>query len=87
MSVKNYNKLDISKDLSKKKGFSLLYSKKLIDESCACSDSWVREAMQYQSYVYIFFSITSFLVLLAKLLIGDDYRELIKIQKVLTNKK
>ena len=32
MSVKNYNKLDISKDLSKKKGFSLLYSKKLIDE-------------------------------------------------------
>ena len=64
-----------------------LYSKKLIDESCACSDSWVREAMQYQSYVYIFFSITSFLVLLAKLLIGDDYRELIKIQKVLTNKK
>ena len=32
MSVKNYNKLDISKNLSKKKGFSLLYSKKVIDE-------------------------------------------------------
>ena len=32
MSVKNYNKLDISKNLSKKKGFSLLFSKKIVDE-------------------------------------------------------
>ena len=64
-----------------------LYSKKLIDESCACSESWLREAMQYQSYVYIFFSITSFLVVITKLLVGNDYRELIKIQKVLTNRK
>ena len=32
MSVKNYNKLDISKNLSEKKGFSLLFSKKIVDE-------------------------------------------------------
>ncbi len=64
-----------------------LYSKKLIDESCKCSESWVRDAMQYQSYVYIFFSITSFLVLVAKLIIGNDYKELIKIQKVLSRRK
>ena len=64
-----------------------LYSKKLIDESCACSESWVREAMQYQSYIYIFFSVLSFLILIAKLLIGDNYKDLIKIQKVLSNRK
>lgn len=64
-----------------------LYSKKLIDESCSCSESWVREAMQYQSYIYIFFSGLSFLILVAKLLIGDNYKDLIKIQKVLSNRK
>ena len=64
-----------------------LYSKKLIDEACDCSESWVREAMQYQSYIYIFFSVLSFLVLITKLLIGNDYKELIKIQKVLSNRK
>ena len=36
------------------------YSKKLIDESCKCSESWVREAMQYHSYVYIGLCFVSF---------------------------
>lgn len=63
-----------------------LYSKKLIDESCKCSESWVREAMQYQSYVYIFFSILSFLVFIAKIIIGNDTKELRKITSVLRKK-
>ena len=65
-----------------------LYSKKLIDESCACSDSWVREAMQYQSYVYILLSVISLMVFIVKLLIGkDDTKDLLKIIKVLANNK
>ena len=62
-----------------------LYSKKLIDESCKCSESWVREAMQYQSYVYIFFSIISFLIFIAKIVLGNDIKEIKKISRVLRN--
>ena len=68
-------------------GILFLYSKKLIDESCKCSESWVREAMQYQSYVYIFFSVISFLVFIAKLVLGNDVKEIRKITKVLKNNK
>ena len=62
-----------------------LYSKKLINESCKCSESWVREAMQYQSYVYIFFSIISFLIFIAKIVLGNDIKEIKKISRVLRN--
>ena len=55
------------------------YSKKLIEESCRCSESWVREAMQYQSYVYIGLSISSLIIFLIKLLIGNDKREVFKL--------
>lgn len=60
-----------------------LYSKKLIDESCECSQSWVRDAMQYQSYVYIGLSISSFFLILIKLLLGDDKKELQKLLKAI----
>jgi hypothetical protein len=60
------------------------YSKKLIDESCECSESWVREAMQYQSYVYIFISFFSLLFFLLKLLINkDNSKELITLIKAM----
>ena len=55
------------------------YSSKLIDESCKCSEGWVRDAMQYQSYIYISISIISIIVFLAKLLIGNDKREITKL--------
>tara|TARA_B100000123_G_C25724386_1_gene426135 strand:- start:686 stop:1192 length:507 start_codon:yes stop_codon:yes gene_type:complete len=64
-----------------------LYSKKLIDESCKCSESWVREAMQYQSYVYIFFSIISFLIFIAKIIVGNDMKDFKKVASILRNKK
>ena len=62
-----------------------LYSKKLIDESRKCSESWVREAMQYQSYVYIFFSIISFLIFIAKIVLGNETKEIKNISRVLRN--
>ena len=55
------------------------YSSKLIDESCKCSEGWVRDAMQYQSYIYISISIISIIVFLAKLLIGNNKREIAKL--------
>ena len=61
-------------------GFLLFsYSSKLIDESCKCSEGWVRDAMQYQSYIYISISIISIIVFLAKLLIGNNKREMAKL--------
>ena len=67
-------------------GFLLFfYSKKLIDESCECSESWVREAMRYQSYVYISLSVISILLFLTKLLIGNDKREVFKLINALRN--
>tara|TARA_B100000963_G_C22598245_1_gene658928 strand:+ start:829 stop:1293 length:465 start_codon:yes stop_codon:yes gene_type:complete len=67
-------------------GFLLFfYSKKLIDESCECSESWVRDAMQYQSYVYISLSVISILLFLTKLLIGNDKREVFKLINALRN--
>lgn len=67
-------------------GFLLFfYSKKLIDESCECSESWVRDAMQYQSYVYISLSVISILLFLIKLLIGNDKREVFKLINALRN--
>jgi len=68
-------------------GILFLYSKKLIDESCICSDTWVREAMQYHSYIYISLSIISFLLLLIKLLIGGDTREIYKLLHAMKNIK
>ncbi len=62
------------------------YSKKLIDESCKCSESWVREAMQYHSYIYIWMSIVSVFIFLIKLLIGNDKKEIHKILSVLKKK-
>ena len=55
------------------------YSKKLIDESCKCSDDWLRDAMQYQSYIYIFISLSSFILFLVRILLGDDKKEIFKI--------
>ena len=55
------------------------YSSKLIDESCKCSEGWVRDAMQYQSYIYISISVVSIIVFLAKLLIGNNRREITKL--------
>ena len=55
------------------------YSRKLIDESCKCSESWVRDAMQYQSYVYIVLSVLSILIFFVKLLIGNNKREMYKL--------
>ena len=67
-------------------GFLLFfYSKKLIEESCKCSESWVREAMQYQSYVYIGLSTVSVLTFLVKILIGNDKKEYYKILNALRN--
>jgi hypothetical protein len=67
-------------------GFLLFfYSKKLIDETCECSESWVRDAMQYQSYVYISLSVISILLFLTKLLIGNDKREVFKLINALRN--
>lgn len=61
------------------------YSGKLIDESCKCSESWLREAMQYQSYIYISLSVASFFMFLIKLLIGDDKREIFKLIRSVRN--
>ena len=55
------------------------YSRKLIDESCKCSESWVRDAMQYQSYIYIVISILSILIFFVKLLLGNNRREIHKL--------
>ena len=55
------------------------YSSKLIDESCKCSEGWVRDAMQYQSYIYISISVVSIIVFLSKLLIGNNRREITKL--------
>jgi hypothetical protein len=55
------------------------YSSKLIDESCKCSEGWVRDAMQYQSYIYISISVVSVIIFLAKILIGNDKREISKL--------
>ena len=52
------------------------YSSKLIGESCKCSEGWVRDAMQYQSYIYISMSIISIIIFLARLLVGNDKREI-----------
>tara|TARA_B100000795_G_C22805613_1_gene444675 strand:+ start:6598 stop:7122 length:525 start_codon:yes stop_codon:yes gene_type:complete len=63
-------------------GYGLLlftYSKKLINESCKCSESWVRETMQYQSYIYISLSVVSFFLILIKMLIGNDKKEIYKL--------
>ena len=57
------------------------YSSKLIDESCKCSESWVRDAMQYQSYIYISLSVLSVLIFMVKLLIGNN-REMSKLLSV-----
>ena len=61
------------------------YSKKLINESCECSESWVREAMQYHSYVYIGLCFVSFMSLLIRLLIGNDRREMVKLISAFRN--
>lgn len=61
------------------------YSKKLIDESCKCSESWVREAMQYHSYVYISLCFFSFMMLLIRIFIGNDRREINKLISVFRN--
>ena len=67
-------------------GFLLFfYSRKLIEESCKCSESWVRDAMQYQSYVYISLSVISVLTFLIKILIGNDKKEYFKLLKALRN--
>jgi|TARA_Y100000389_G_C17374972_1_gene471142 hypothetical protein len=58
------------------------YSSKLIDESCKCSESWVRDAMQYQSYIYISLSVLSVLIFMVKLLIGNSSREMSKLLSV-----
>ena len=61
------------------------YSGKLIDESCKCSESWLRDAMQYQSYIYISLAVSSFFMFLIKLLIGNDKREIFKLVRSVRN--
>ena len=55
------------------------YSRKLIDESCECSDHWLRDVMQYQSYIYIFMGSSSLIIFLSKILLGNDKKEIYKI--------
>lgn len=69
-------------------GFLLfMYSKKLIEESCKCSENWVRDAMQYQSYIYIAISFISFIVFLIRLLLGNDQKEIFKLINAYRNNK